>query len=435
MFQLAVENGPHAGQVFNVPASKSIVGRSPDAALALQNDPTVSRSHLELSSNGTELFVRDLGSPSGTFVNGSQIAANMTFRIKAGDRLRLGQTVAQVRELQTGNVAPPPVMARNTNACSKCGSSFAFLGGKARNGQFQNLCNECAKELLGRVERFRKTMQNEFTFWNGLPSDLTKRIDSHCQSLALDRSLALSRISDLTAGFLQRVLTFMLLDGHLSEDEEKTFHQFRIAVNLSGQHIPELISQLRHYAFLRDLRAGKLPTIRPSVMMPAGEIAHIEAPVTYLRELASGVRYHNGVLVVTNSRLIFTNTDAPFEVALSKVVGSTFRPPHHLDLQLTRKQGTGFYASKDAFYLVEVLRAVLGFHLRHRVLHQSASRAIPQDVKSAVWARDGGRRVQCGESKYLEFDHIIPFSKGGASSINNLQLLCRQCNLTKQDNI
>ena len=56
---------------------------------------------------------------------------------------------------------------------------------------------------------------------------------------------------------------------------------------------------------------------------------------------------------------------------------------------------------------------------------------IPQDVKVAVWQRDGGRCVQCGSNADLEFDHIIPVAMGGANTMRNLQLLCEPCNRRK----
>jgi len=56
---------------------------------------------------------------------------------------------------------------------------------------------------------------------------------------------------------------------------------------------------------------------------------------------------------------------------------------------------------------------------------------IPQDVKVAVWQRDGGRCVQCASNESLEFDHIIPLAMGGANTTRNLQLLCETCNRRK----
>lgn len=60
---------------------------------------------------------------------------------------------------------------------------------------------------------------------------------------------------------------------------------------------------------------------------------------------------------------------------------------------------------------------------------------IPSDVANAVWNRDGGRCCICGAREELEFDHIIPVSKGGATTFRNLQLLCKTCNIKKSDNI
>lgn len=61
--------------------------------------------------------------------------------------------------------------------------------------------------------------------------------------------------------------------------------------------------------------------------------------------------------------------------------------------------------------------------------------SIPQDVQDKVWIRDGGKCVICGSCENLEFDHIIPFSKGGASTYRNVQLLCEKCNREKSNKI
>ena len=60
---------------------------------------------------------------------------------------------------------------------------------------------------------------------------------------------------------------------------------------------------------------------------------------------------------------------------------------------------------------------------------------IPQDVVGQVYLRDGGRCCECGSTKNLQLDHIIPFSKGGSSEPENLRLLCKECNLKKGDRI
>ena len=60
---------------------------------------------------------------------------------------------------------------------------------------------------------------------------------------------------------------------------------------------------------------------------------------------------------------------------------------------------------------------------------------IPEDVRFFVWRRDGGKCVKCGGKENLEFDHIIPISKGGSSTERNIQLLCEQCNREKSAKI
>jgi hypothetical protein len=65
------------------------------------------------------------------------------------------------------------------------------------------------------------------------------------------------------------------------------------------------------------------------------------------------------------------------------------------------------------------------------------SRSIPQPVKIAVVTRDGGKCRRCGSSQDLQYDRIVPNSRGGSSTdVNNIQLLCGKCsNLKSNRNI
>jgi len=59
--------------------------------------------------------------------------------------------------------------------------------------------------------------------------------------------------------------------------------------------------------------------------------------------------------------------------------------------------------------------------------------AIPSEVRREVWRRDGGVCVKCGSRKNLEYDHIVPISKGGSNTARNIELLCEACNRAKSN--
>lgn len=50
-----------------------------------------------------------------------------------------------------------------------------------------------------------------------------------------------------------------------------------------------------------------------------------------------------------------------------------------------------------------------------------------------VFKRDGQKCQYCGSSKDLTLDHVIPKSKGGKSTWNNLVTACKRCNSLKGD--
>lgn len=70
---------------------------------------------------------------------------------------------------------------------------------------------------------------------------------------------------------------------------------------------------------------------------------------------------------------------------------------------------------------------------------QEKIRDVSLRLRLAVLTRDNFRCVYCGKSPAtnrgtrLHIDHIIPFSKGGTSTLENLQTLCEECNLGKSN--
>ncbi|MGZ3722708.1 MAG: HNH endonuclease [Bdellovibrionales bacterium] len=49
-------------------------------------------------------------------------------------------------------------------------------------------------------------------------------------------------------------------------------------------------------------------------------------------------------------------------------------------------------------------------------------------ARRATYQRDGDKCVKCGSTHALEIDHIIPQAAGGPSTLENMRILCRNCN-------
>lgn len=93
-YALRFISGKYQGGEFPLRMNREIViGRSSDLDMVLVED-MVSRRHAKISSTDSEIFIQDLGSTNGTFVNGEKIAGRA--QLQEGDRILVGTSIIKV---------------------------------------------------------------------------------------------------------------------------------------------------------------------------------------------------------------------------------------------------------------------------------------------------------------------------------------------------
>lgn len=68
-------------------------------------------------------------------------------------------------------------------------------------------------------------------------------------------------------------------------------------------------------------------------------------------------------------------------------------------------------------------------NMRQAIMEETMK--LNDSVKKKVFERDGLKCALCGSTNKLCIDHIFPVSRGGFTTLNNLQVLCERCNIQK----
>jgi hypothetical protein len=97
---------PDSGRDVELPLAKEVnIGRLDPASASFPDidltsdgglEKGVSRRHAKITRRGSEVFIEDLGSINGTFLNRKKLTPYLPQALKSGDELQLGRLILQV---------------------------------------------------------------------------------------------------------------------------------------------------------------------------------------------------------------------------------------------------------------------------------------------------------------------------------------------------
>ena len=94
--------------------------------------------------------------------------------------------------------------------------------------------------------------------------------------------------------------------------------------------------------------------------------------------------------------------------------------------EVLEQSGSALHSERDAFEIPLVIRLRTYVRIPRRPSSSRISRR-------AVFARDSHRCQYCGSDRHLTVDHVVPRSKGGPDTWDNLVTSCAPCNRKKGD--
>jgi hypothetical protein len=239
-----------------------------------------------------------------------------------------------------------------------------------------------------------------------------------------------SRVDDL----YRKALAMVLQDGIVDEAEKELLAWLKAELRPSRGEVEDAEQRVGRVVRLSRFRSGDLPSIPTSALLESGELCYYECSCHYYREMKRGTNRYSGTLLVTSKKVRFLSAEHSLAIVPSRIMDIVISG-RALRLTLDMRQGSAVFGVSDPEEVEAILVGVARRSKYAADYSAERSRLIPQHVKQQVWARDGGRCVKCGIAHALEFDHIIPHSRGGASTVDNVQVLCRPCNLEKGDRI
>ena len=356
--------------------------------------------------------------------------------------------------------------------CRSCGTQLSFFGsikaiGSKRCDQCNARYNQASVYWLDRMQHIfdqggnpielEQLMYQQFQEMR-MPPDVSQPIIQRLHQL---RSMADARrfnqIKDHWLGVIQQAFNQGGVTAELEQDALN--HLREVPLEISRP----IIDQLRYLRDLSEIRWGNVPKILVKTHLDTDEIAHFEMAATWHKPASKQPKIVPGRLLGTNKKLYFFSNTGSDSATIDwnnvglvedmlivenmtrkiKINGKSVTQSYQtrepgIKLTVSKGSGGGAYIVADPFYTKIFMDTLVRLWKRQLVIYkeQATHGAIPDHVKAAVYHRDKGTCRQCGyQGPYIEYDHIIPRSKGGPNTVDNIQILCRMCNLKKGDRV
>lgn len=295
--------------------------------------------------------------------------------------------------------------------------------------------------LRGQSEAFLRGIFTMVIQDGRLVQEEWERLLQTTRNLGITGDQMLAAVAPQAQLFIEHVLADAKSDGIISDEEKATLEWLLSRFELPQQFRNYAIEEIAEMELFTQIAYGRLPSVSAAGMeLRAGEVVHFRGQATYCitKQLRDGPRVERvaGETVITDCRLIFSSPTKTHALNLRNIVQVEWSRSG-VEIRGTAK-GAGIYDFGTQHRLAcAILRCAVG--RANQTITQTADggvgRHVPRDVRQRVWQRYGGRCAECQSDQYLEFDHIIPVAKGGSGTDNNIQLLCRGCNLKKSDHI
>jgi pSer/pThr/pTyr-binding forkhead associated (FHA) protein len=133
-FALRFISGKYQGGEFPLRMNREIIiGRSSDLDMVLVED-MVSRRHAKITSTDADIFIQDLGSTNGTFVNGEKTAGR--HKLAEGDRILVGTSIIKLVGVDANMAAQTEAEARRR---LEAGANRQSTSGRPMSGVIEEI--------------------------------------------------------------------------------------------------------------------------------------------------------------------------------------------------------------------------------------------------------------------------------------------------------